>query len=111
MELDDGTNAPRVPPLSLYGALEGRWEHFDLRGEVEWYDSQTDVAPFETPTDGFTMVNASLGWHPFEGRENLTIIAQVDNIFDAEGRRHTSFTKDFVPMVGRNFKLTARASF
>ncbi len=111
VELDDGTNAPRVPPLSLYGALEGRWEHFDLRGEVEWYDSQTKVAPFETPTDGFTMVNASLGWHPFEGRENLTIIAQVDNIFDAEGRRHTSFTKDFVPMVGRNFKLTARASF
>ncbi|RIV86790.1 TonB-dependent receptor [Aurantiacibacter zhengii] len=111
VELDDGTNAPRVPPLSLYGALEGRWEHFDLRGEVEWYDSQTDVAPFETRTDGFTMVNASLGWHPFEGRENLTIIAQVDNIFDAEGRRHTSFTKDFVPMTGRNFKLTARASF
>ncbi len=111
VEFDDGTNAPRIPPLSLYGALEGRWDHFDLRGEVEWYDSQTDVAPFETATDGFTMVNASLGWHPFEGRENLTIIAQVDNIFDVEGRRHTSFTKEFVPMTGRNFKLTARVSF
>ncbi|WP_120076480.1 TonB-dependent receptor [Aurantiacibacter odishensis] len=111
VEFDDGTNAPRIPPLSLYGALEGRWDHFDLRGEVEWYDSQTDIAPFETATDGFTMVNASLGWHPFEGRENLTIIAQVDNIFDVEGRRHTSFTKEFVPMTGRNFKLTARASF
>ena len=111
VEFDDGTDAPRIPPLSLYGALEGRWDHFDLRGEVEWYDSQTDVAPFETPTDGFTMVNASLGWHPFEGRENLTLIAQVENIFDAEGRHHTSFTKEFVPMTGRNFKLTARASF
>ncbi len=111
VEFDDGTDAPRIPPLSLYGALEGRWDHFDLRGEVEWYDSQTDVAPFETPTDGFTMVNASLGWHPFEGRENLTIIAQVENIFDVEGRRHTSFTKEFVPMTGRNFRLTARASF
>lgn len=111
VELDDGTNAPRIPPLSLYGALEGRWDHFDLRGQVEWYDSQTEIAPFETETDGFTMVNASLGWHPFEGRENLTIIAQMDNIFDVEGRRHTSFTKEFVPMTGRNFKLTARASF
>ncbi|MGB3796473.1 MAG: TonB-dependent receptor [Alteraurantiacibacter sp.] len=111
VEFDDGTDAPRIPPLSLYGALEGRWEHFDLRGEVEWYDSQNDVAPLETPTDGFTMVNASLGWHPFEGRENLTFIAQVDNIFDVEGRRHTSFTKEFVPLTGRNFKLTARASF
>ncbi len=76
---------------------------------MEWYDSQTDVAPFETPTDGFTMVNRIAGWHPFEGRENLTIMAQVDNIFDVEGRRHTSFTKEFVPMPGRNFKLSARA--
>ena len=111
VDLDDGTHAPRIPPFSLYGALEGRWDHFDLRGEVEWHDSQTEIAPFETVTDGFTMVNASLGWHPFEGRENLTIIAQVENVFDTEGRRHTSFTKEFVPMTGRNFKLTARASF
>ena len=110
VDLDDGTNAPRIPPLNLFGALEARWAHFDLRGEVEWYDEATRVAPFETTTDSFAMVNASLAWHPFEGAENLTVIAQVDNIFDAEGRRHTSFTKDFVPLPGRNFRLTVRTS-
>ncbi|WP_271078821.1 TonB-dependent receptor [Aurantiacibacter sp. MUD61] len=111
IELEDDTNAPRIPPLSLYGAVEARWDHFDLRGEVEWYDSQSNLAPFETPTDSFAFVNASLAWHPFEGRDNLTVIAQVDNIFDTEGRRAASFTKDFVPLVGRNFRVTARASF
>ncbi len=110
-ELDNGDAVPRIPPLSLYGALEARWEHFDLRGEVEWFDDQSNLAPLETPTDSFTHVNLSLAWHPFEGEENFTLLAQVDNVFDAEGRRATSFTKDFVPLSGRNFKLTARASF
>ena len=110
-ELDDGDNVPRIPALSLYGAMEARWEHFDLRGEVEWFDDQRNLAALETPTDGFTHVNVSLAWHPFEGDENLTLLAKVDNIFDTDGRRATSFTKDFVPLPGRNFSISARASF
>ncbi len=110
-ELDSGEAVPRIPPLSLYGALEARWQHFDLRGEVEWFDDQSNLAPLETPTDGFTHVDISLAWHPFEGEENFTLLAQVNNVFDTEGRRATSFTKDFVPLPGRNFVLTARTSF
>ena len=110
-ELDNGENVPRIPALSLYGALEASLSHFDLRGEVEWFDDQSDLAPLETPTDGFTHVNMSLAWHPFEGAENFTLLAKVDNIFDTEGRRATSFTKDFSPLPGRNFSISARASF
>ena len=108
--LADGSPVPRIPPLSLSGALEGQFGHFDARAEVEWFDKQDRVSEHESPTDGYTFVNASLAWHPVEGRDNLTILAQVDNIFDVEGRRHTSFTKEFVPLPGRNFKLTARIS-
>ncbi len=108
--LADGSPVPRIPPLSLLGALEGQFDHFDARAEVQWFDGQDRVSLHETLTDGFTMVNASLAWHPYEGRENFTVIAQVDNIFDVEGRRHSSFTKEFVPLPGRNFKLTARVS-
>jgi iron complex outermembrane receptor protein len=110
-ELDDGTPLPRIPPMSLLGALEAQTDHFDLRGEVQWFDSQKAVSPFETETDGFTLVNASVAWRPFENRENITLIVQADNIFDVTGRRHTSFTKDFVPVVGRNFKVSLRTSF
>ena len=109
--LDNGDPVPRIPPLSLAAALEAQTGHFDARAEVEWHDSQSRVAPMEMPTDSFTHVNLSLAWHPFEGAENLTVLAQVDNVFDAEGRRHASFTKEFVPLPGRNFKLSVRASF
>ena len=69
------------------------------------------MAPFETPTDDFAFVNASVTWRPFSGRQNISLLAAVDNIFDTEGRRHASFTKDFVPLPGRNFKVSLRTSF
>jgi iron complex outermembrane receptor protein len=109
--LADGSPVPRIPPLSFLGALEAQFDHFDARAEVEWFDDQTRISDHETATDGFTFVNLSLAWHPLEGSDNLTFIAQADNVFDVEGRRHASFTKDFVPLSGRNLKLTARASF
>lgn len=109
--LDDGSPVPRMPPLSGLAALEAQVGHFDIRGEVEAFAKQDRVSEHETPTDGFTFVNASVAWHPFEGQQNLTVLAQVDNIFDEEGRRATSFTKEYTPLAGRNFKLSARVSF
>ncbi len=110
-DLDDGTSVPRIPPLHFAGALEASTARFDVRGEVEWFDEQEDVAPFETATDGYTFVNASLSWRPVRGDNTVTLLLQGDNIFDVTGRRHTSFTKDFVPLAGRNFTASIRASF
>lgn len=110
-ELADGSPIPRIPPLSLLGALEAQTSRFDGRIEVQYNDGQDRVAAFETPTESFTFVNASLAWKPFIGDDNLTVLFQADNIFDVEGRRHASFTKDYVPLAGRNFKVSLRASF
>lgn len=110
-ELDDGTPLPRIPPLSLLGALEAQTDAIDARVEVEWFAAQDRVAPFETPSEDFAFVNASLAWKPVRGNNSVTLLAQADNIFDVEGRRHASLTKDFVPLPGRNFKLSARFSF
>ncbi len=104
-------NVPRIPPLRVLGGLEAQGERVDARVEVEWTDDQTRVAQFETPTDGFTLVNASLSWRPLPDTKNLTLSLSANNIFDVEARRHASFTKDYVPLAGRDFRLTARASF
>ena len=109
-ELDSGTPLPRIPPLELSGALEWQSALFDLRGEVEWYDDQNRTAPFEEETEGFTMVNLSAAIHPFRD-DRFVLLLQADNVFDVEGRRHTSFTKEFVPLAGRNFRITARTRF
>ena len=109
-ELDDGFNVPRIPPLSLLGALEADTGAFSLRGEVEYFGDQNDVAPFETPTEGFTFVNASAIWRPLASDPALSVILKAENIFDQTGRRHSSFTKDFVPLPGRNFSVAVRMS-
>ncbi len=106
-----GGDVPRIPPLRLLGGVELTNASFDLRGEVEFNDDQTKTATFETPTHGFTLVNASATWRPFGRDRNIALIASANNIFDVTARRAASFTKDFVPLAGRDFRVTARVSF
>jgi len=110
-ELGDGTSVPRIPPIELTGALEFQSDPIDVRGEVQWFGKQDNIAAFETPTDAFTMVNFLVAWRPLPGYENVTIQLAADNVFDVIGRRHASFTKDFVPLAGRNFRASVRLSF
>jgi len=41
----------------------------------------------------------------------LTLILSGNNLFNAVGRRAASFTKDFVPIAGRDMRLTAKFAF
>lgn len=106
-----GGDLPRIPPLRLKGGLELASDVLSLRGEVEWTDSQKRIAAFETPTDGFTMVNLSASWKPLGEDGGVTLIASANNLLDVDARRHASFTKDFVPLGGRDLRVTARFSF
>lgn len=110
-ELADGSAVPRIPPLSLLGALEAQTRAIDVRGEVQWFDRQDRVTSFETPTDSFTLVNALVAWRPLANKQSVSLQIAADNIFDVNGRRHASFTKDFVPLLGRNFRASVRLSF
>ncbi|HEV2817707.1 MAG TPA: TonB-dependent receptor [Allosphingosinicella sp.] len=103
--------APRIPPLRLLGGLEAQSERVNGRIEVEWVDHQNRLAAFETPTDGYTMVNASLSIHPFGGNNRSSIILSANNIFDVQARRHASFLKDFAPLAGRDLRVSAHFMF
>lgn len=106
-----GINVPRIPPLRIRGGITADAGGIGAHVEVERVFAQNDVAPFETPTDSFTLVNASLHWHPFGEEDETVIVLSVINIFDANARRHASFTKDFVPLTGRDLRVSARFSF
>ena len=103
--------APRIPPLRLLGGIEAQSERLQGRLEVEWTDEQDRLAPLETSTDGFTLVNASLSWKPLPTRPNTSLTFSANNIFDVTARRHASFLKDVAPLAGRDFRVTARLSF
>ncbi len=108
---DGGGPVPRIPPLRLLSGLEAQSDAVDGRVEVEWVDDQERVAAFENRTDGHTLVNASLAWRPWGRDRETTIILSANNIFDVDARRHASFTKEFVPLAGRDVRVSARFSF
>src|SRR5690606_22827854 len=107
----NGGPVPRIPPLRLLAGLEAQSEKLDGRVEVEWVDRQNRVADFETSTDGFTLVNASMALRPWGKARETTVMLSANNIFNVEARRHASFTKDFVPLAGRDIRLSARFGF
>jgi iron complex outermembrane receptor protein len=102
--------APRIPPLRLLGGIEAQSDRVNGRVEVEWVDGQDRIAAFETPTDGYTMVNASVSVHPFSSN-NSSIVLSANNIFDVVARRHASFLKDYAPLGGRDLRISARFTF
>lgn len=110
-EIDGDGPAPRIPPLRVLGGIEANRDSLGARVEAEWVADQDRTASFELPTEGYTLVNASVSWRPFGARNETLLILSADNLFDVDARRHASFTKDFVPLAGRNIKLSARLSF
>ncbi|MET0180607.1 MAG: TonB-dependent receptor [Novosphingobium sp.] len=104
--------APRIPPLRLLGGIEAKAERLQMRLEVERTTAQARVAALETPTRDFTLVNASLAWHPLHGRgREATLLVSANNLFDVVARRHASFLKDFAPLAGRDLRATLRLVF
>ncbi|MES2337735.1 MAG: TonB-dependent receptor [Pseudomonadota bacterium] len=98
---------PRIPPLRLLGGLELQGDRLTARVEAEHVFEQDRIARFETPTDDYTLVNASVAFRPF-GTDRTTLMLSANNIFDVVARRHPSFLKDFAPLAGRDIRATIR---
>ena len=109
--IDSAGPAPRIPPLRLLGGIEAESNHLNGRIEVEWVDDQGRIAAFETPTDGYTLVNASLAIHPWGRSNSSAIVLSANNLFDVDARRHASFLKDYAPLAGRDLRISARFTF
>jgi iron complex outermembrane receptor protein len=107
-EVVDEGPAPRIPPLRLLGGLEAQSDSLTGRVEVEHSFEQDRITAFETPTDSFTLVNASIAWKPWGDASNTSLTLSANNIFDVEARRHTSVLKDYAPLAGRDIRATLR---
>ena len=77
-----------------------------LRVNVLRAGSQTKIDANETPTAGFTNVDASAVFHVYRGPEGDWDVALVgSNLTDAQERNAVSFTKDHVLQPGRTFRV------
>ncbi len=104
----DNGPAPRIPPMRVLGGLEAQGDRINGRVEVEHVFDQNRIAAFETKTNDYTMVNASIGLSPFGKDSKTTLLLSANNLFDVNARRATSFLKDFAPLAGRDFRATLR---
>lgn len=109
--LSDGAPVPRIPPLRVLFGVQAGPPDINGRAEIEYVFDQRRISAFETPTDGFAMVNLSLSWRPLGPESKLQLRASANNLLDAAGRRHASLLKDFAPLAGRDIRLGARFAF
>lgn len=108
--VDEGP-VPRIPAARVLGGVEAQNEMFTARAEVEHVFPQNRTAEFETRTDDYTMVNASVALSPW-GRDSKTqLVLSANNLFDVTARRSASFLKDFAPLAGRDLRATLRFGF
>lgn len=104
----DDQPLPRIPAARVLGGLEAQSDRITGRMEVEHSFVQNRNAPFETPTDDYTLVNASVSWRPIPSNQRLSLLLSANNLFDVEARRAASVLKDFAPLAGRDIRVTAR---
>jgi len=109
--LDQGGNLPRIAP-SRVGA-QFRWETERWRASLgaTRYAKQDKVAEGETPTDGYTMVDAHMAYHVDSGNTAWEVFLDGNNLTNQDARVHTSFLKDDVMLPGRNASFGVRLFF
>jgi iron complex outermembrane receptor protein len=109
--LSGGGNLPRIAPSRLGGQL--RWSRDQWRASVGAmrYAEQDDVAEGETPTDGYTLVDAHVAYHWDAGGIGWELFVDGHNLTDQVRQVHTSFLKDVVVLPGRGASFGIRAFF
>jgi iron complex outermembrane recepter protein len=110
-ELSDGRNLPRISPPRIGVGLRYRgpqlWGLIEARRVMD----QGRVADFEEETDGYTMLNAAIGYRFFFSRLVHDITLRGMNLTDELARSHVSPLKEFAPLPGRDISIAYRVAF
>jgi iron complex outermembrane receptor protein len=102
---------PRIPPLRLGSRI--RYNGGTLRADVgvTRVTTQDRVAPLEEETQGYSMLDMSLGYRLFTGAVTHDFVLRGTNLADQEARNHTSFLKELAPLPGRELRFMYRIYF
>jgi len=103
--VDEHLDLPRIPPARARIGLDFRYKDLSVRPEAVFTADQDKVAPFETPTAGYGIVN--IGASYTIGGQHLAHIFTLNayNLTDRLYRNHVSFIKDLVPEIGRGIRV------
>ena len=109
--LKDGGALPRTSPMRVGSHVAYTLDNFRADLDITYFAKQDDISTFETETDGYTLVDASITYDIPLGDIDLSVYLSGENLTDKEARVHTSFLKDIAPRPGRNFAFGVRGYF
>ena len=109
----DGANLPRIAPIKGLVALDWTRGPWSAGTDVQLAASQSHRAPGETPTDGYALLGASLGYRLETRVATYDFFIRGSNLTDESARNATSFAniKDIAPLPGRAVTFGVRAAF
>ncbi|MBN7819688.1 TonB-dependent receptor domain-containing protein [Bowmanella yangjiangensis] len=110
-KLDDGSNVPRIPPLRIGSSLHFEYDRWHAEAGFTRYSKQDKYAEFESSTEGYTLVSASVNYYVPSDLADLTLFIKGDNLTDEEARVHSSFLKDVAPLPGRAIRFGIKGRF
>ncbi len=110
-KLDGGGRLPRIAPGRVGADLNWSLDGWRARVGAVRVADQDDVATLETPTQGYTRVDAGLAYHWDVGSAGWEAFFEGRNLTDQDARVHTSYLKDFAPLPGRNLAVGVRVAF
>ena len=111
-KFDDSSYVPRISPSRIGLGLD--WDLGGWAATAGWIHASdhTRVAEYETPTEGYDLVNAEISYaFGFGSGTEVSIFLKGNNLLDEEIRDSTSYLKDQAPKIGRNFVLGVKALF
>jgi iron complex outermembrane receptor protein len=110
-DLDTGDPLPRITPLRFSASLNYETEKWNASIEGQRVAEQDRVAPFETSTPGYTLLNASVGYKFRAGTTYNYLYVRGTNLTNEEARDHLSFLKEVLPLAGRGVTVGFRTTF
>ena len=94
-----------------FGANYYHEDLFRVRLELQQVFEQDKVASYETPTDGYSMVNLYLSKDvTYEGR-TYELFVRGTNLLSEKVRNHVSYIKDVAPLPGASAMAGIRVRF
>jgi iron complex outermembrane receptor protein len=106
-----GDPLPRIPPLRVGTRL--RYNGGTIRADLglTTVTTQDRVGPMEEATEGYSILDMSVGYRLFTGGVTHDFLIRGSNLTDQEARNHTSFLKELAPLPGREFRFLYRVYF
>lgn len=103
--IDLDQNLPRIPPERLRVGLDFRYKNLNLRPEAIFAGRQDKVAPLETPTAGYGILNVAGSYTIARQHFAHIFTFNAYNLTDKLYRNHLSFIKELAPEIGRGIRF------